>query len=999
MLFSLRMMALDAVADKSADDKNLSGNTDDDLSRLGSNQQHSLPETQEMDDIKSLLVQDESMDVDYPLSEDTIPDCEHDMNWQEFIPNSEPPPESDTFLQQVIDSGAFQTKEQSPTRGTATKNALHKRPVIVRPRTPSVTIIIFPFRHDPDFIGHEAILHDLVGECSKPPARLALVGIGGIGKTQLAIELAYRLVKLAKMSVFWINAESRLSIEEGFKSIAWNAASWRQETDADGANEDSISHIEASLPKSQNGAIIVTTRLRDVAYRLTGGSQDVIEVGPLSVYGAVTLLENKLGRTATERFSKSGVTSSLVKSLGLIPLAICRAAAYIQHLSPKLPIIKDNDYATGNPLVDDKQYTGDRFPFGPTKGSLNIPLNVLSPKISPPDDFRPRTGDLNEGNSLDDTFIYEDDEDDSINDYGYCNKSKDRADNRTGYLRDFGGPGFDEVLMEREGRKKALLQVEKQLAQLRDNEQEKIKLLEFEVFSSDRSGQTLRSLFGTWKSSLDAIHSKRPSAIDLLSLMSFFDRRGIPKWLLRPSKRDDGAQQSDVPPIEGEGDMNDEIDASLNDDMDMLMNHCLITANSTKQVFSMHGLVQLSVKNNMDPFLLQAFEQQFIKRLAMAFPKNISSNWATCEELSAHVQLAVNCHPSDHLLEDWASLLHNWGRFSRLLGRYEIAMQTADQVLIAREKIGMDSAKTLTLIALIHMDRGVYDRAEELFSRVADIYNRSLRLNDTQAWISMNNLASMYKVKGQWKEAEEIHIQVGIRRVDHYGHDHPRTLASKANLASAYKAQGRYFQAERLQKEVVEGYKNKLGLDHHLTLTSMSNLGSIYRLQGKLLEAESLQVQAMESLKIKFGVEHADTLASMNSLASTYRARGLFDKAEALQEQVMEIRNAIFGSDHPSTLASMNNLALTCSAQGNHGRAAKLQSTVVEVCKAKLGPEHPHTLTSLNNIALIWKGQGRDADGKWKMDECVETRLRILGQNHPYTIASMKAADKWWDPV
>ncbi|EHK21379.1 uncharacterized protein TRIVIDRAFT_152503 [Trichoderma virens Gv29-8] len=130
MLFSLRMMALDAVADKSADDKNLSGNTDDDLSRLGSNQQHSLPETQEMDDIKSLLVQDESMDVDYPLSEDTIPDCEHDMNWQEFIPNSEPPPESDTFLQQVIDSGAFQTKEQSPTRGTATKNALHKRPVI-----------------------------------------------------------------------------------------------------------------------------------------------------------------------------------------------------------------------------------------------------------------------------------------------------------------------------------------------------------------------------------------------------------------------------------------------------------------------------------------------------------------------------------------------------------------------------------------------------------------------------------------------------------------------------------------------------------------------------------------------------------------------------------------------------------------------------------------------------------------------------------------------------
>ncbi|UKZ70722.1 uncharacterized protein TrAtP1_011693 [Trichoderma atroviride] len=87
MLFSLRMMALDAVAHKSTEDTALSGDTDDDLSRLGSNQQYSLPQTQEMEDINDLLVQDESMDVDDLSLEDAIPDCEHDMNWQDLIPN------------------------------------------------------------------------------------------------------------------------------------------------------------------------------------------------------------------------------------------------------------------------------------------------------------------------------------------------------------------------------------------------------------------------------------------------------------------------------------------------------------------------------------------------------------------------------------------------------------------------------------------------------------------------------------------------------------------------------------------------------------------------------------------------------------------------------------------------------------------------------------------------------------------------------------------------
>ncbi|KAL7935628.1 hypothetical protein V8C35DRAFT_333533 [Trichoderma chlorosporum] len=1042
MLFSLRMMVIDTVPDKSTDDKTLSGDTDDDLSRFGSNQQRSLQESQEIDDTNDTLVQDESMDIDDPLLlEDTIPDCEDDMNWQEIIPNSEPLPEADSFLQQVIDSGAFQTQDTSSAHEAELK-------IEIRPRTPPATIIVFPFHHNPDFIGHAAILHDLVSKSSLPPARLALVGIGGIGKTQLTIELACQLVKLAKMSVFWINAESRSSIDQGFKNIALSIAPLRKPSTIeaslriasdwlskerngrwililDGANDHSIFHDEFYLPKSHKGTIILTTRRRDVAYRLTENQQDVVHVGSMSVIEAVTLLERKLGRIAQNRFPKNDAASDLVKALGLVPLAICRAATYMveQHVTTRPPIkdkenpdkrienSKNSNYSkeASDELEEAAKYPSaddDSFPEPhQSKHAITprMPFAKLPPEDSPRDESPSLIADSGEQNIH--SNIYDEiDEDDDMSLYGDAYGADDIDDYDDIYYEDLPESSrkednteskTEEKAEEKEEEKTALLNIEEQMIQLTDSEEEKIKLLDFEVYNPDQSGQFLKSLYRTWTSSFDAIRIQKPSAHSLLSLMSYFDRRGIPKWLLRPSRRHDSAKRATASHLEG--DANDEQDIAFNEDIEILMNHGLVTSNGNRQIFQMLGLIQLAAKKNIIGPIRTSFEQQFINRLARAFPKSQYSNWEICEELFAHVQVAASHRPSNHSVGQWVNLLHEGARFARLQGRYEIAMQMADQALAELETLGRDRMKTLTLIALIYMDRGLYDEAEDFFTLALDAAQQlDSQVSDDRTGTSMNNLASVYKVKGQWEKAEDIQIEVQSTRESNLGPNHPKTLASKASLASTYRAQGRYLRAEGLQKEAVEGYRNRLGPDHPLTLTSMSNLGSIYRLQGKLLEAQSIQVQAMESLKIKLGADHPDTLATMNCLASTYRARGLLDEAAALQIQTLELREMKLGPDHPGTLASMNNLALIYSAQGNYREAARLQHEVVEICKKKLGPEHPHTLTGMNNLALIWKGQGRDMQGKRKMDECVETRSRILGQFHPYTLSSKAAARKWW---
>lgn len=104
MLFTLRMMSLDATNAK-ADEKSLSSSTNQDSSRAGSAQQRFEEEKGAFIDL--LEEQAESMEVDDPLTEDTIPDCEHIIDWQDVIDDTQQFSGTDSFLQEVIRSGAF----------------------------------------------------------------------------------------------------------------------------------------------------------------------------------------------------------------------------------------------------------------------------------------------------------------------------------------------------------------------------------------------------------------------------------------------------------------------------------------------------------------------------------------------------------------------------------------------------------------------------------------------------------------------------------------------------------------------------------------------------------------------------------------------------------------------------------------------------------------------------------------------------------------------------
>ncbi|KAK4179694.1 Tetratricopeptide repeat-domain-containing protein [Triangularia setosa] len=338
--------------------------------------------------------------------------------------------------------------------------------------------------------------------------------------------------------------------------------------------------------------------------------------------------------------------------------------------------------------------------------------------------------------------------------------------------------------------------------------------------------------------------------------MSFFDRQGIPGWVLKPPRvtkeeipgrcldeagdtdfddgsiATDGATDGDIDGATDDGltdDSADITDDGFEDDVAMLRDYCLIATYGMVDEFEMHSLVQLSTRRWLEVSGQQEmFHRQYIERMAAAFPTGEYENWTMCQSLFAHVQVVLGYRPSENRDEIWATLLHNGGWFAWSQGRYEVAQQMLGEARKIREKtLGKKDMATLastSTFALVLRDRGRWEEAEKLFVQVMETSKTKLGADHPDTLTSMANLASTFWNQGRWEEAEKLFVQVMETRKTKLGADHPDTLTSMNNLAFTWKSQGRHSDAFALMKDCVQAQQRLLGAEHPDTLSSLATV-------------------------------------------------------------------------------------------------------------------------------------------------------------------------------
>jgi transcriptional regulator with XRE-family HTH domain len=219
-----------------------------------------------------------------------------------------------------------------------------------------------PFQRNPFFTGREEILEALHAQLDiDQPLALthasALHGLGGMGKTQIALEYAYRYA-LEYSAVFWIEAETGESIISSLVRIAEALqVSERHEADPQRIvavvqrwlgthsrwlliwdNLDDLALLPRFLPSARQGAFLLTTRTPVLGTLAQG-----IPLSPMEQEEALLLLLRRakvLEPAATREHlaqfalrSPTGYAAAveLATVLDGMPLALDQAGAYLEE--------------------------------------------------------------------------------------------------------------------------------------------------------------------------------------------------------------------------------------------------------------------------------------------------------------------------------------------------------------------------------------------------------------------------------------------------------------------------------------------------------------------------------------------------------------------------------------------------------------------------------------------------------------------------------------------
>ena len=217
--------------------------------------------------------------------------------------------------------------------------------------------------------------------------------------------------------------------------------------------------------------------------------------------------------------------------------------------------------------------------------------------------------------------------------------------------------------------------------------------------------------------------------------------------------------------------------------------------------------------------------------------------------------------PAQH--SDIATTFNNLAALYESQGKYNEAEPLYQEALaIGRASLSSNApllATYLNNLAALYRSQGKDSEAEPLFLEALTIGRASLPPNHPNLATDLNNLALLYKSQGKDSEAEPLCKEALTIGRASLSPNHPLLATYLNNLALLYESQGKYNEAEPLYQEALAIDRASLPPNHPQLATHLNNLAGLYKSQGKYNEAESLFQEALAISEQSLGIDHPNT--------------------------------------------------------------------------------------------------------------------------------------------
>jgi tetratricopeptide (TPR) repeat protein len=265
-------------------------------------------------------------------------------------------------------------------------------------------------------------------------------------------------------------------------------------------------------------------------------------------------------------------------------------------------------------------------------------------------------------------------------------------------------------------------------------------------------------------------------------------------------------------------------------------------------------------------------------------------------------QLLEPLHPDvAQSLNDLAGVYHNQGNLTEAEPLYQQALAIQEQTLGVEDPATL---RTLGNLALLKYSLKKYAEAEALNKKVLVAREKHPDTQQVERGQSLLNLAYVSFRQQRYAEAEALFQRALTIYEEAYGSEHPQTMTVLNGLGLLYTAQKRYDDAEPLLQRVLPIYEEAYGPEHPRLVGLLNAFAEIALDREQYDEAEQVQRRAWQIQEQTFWLEYIDLVPVLRVLARIHERQQRYGRAESLYQLIMTIQQRFPGEDHQDEAAA-----------------------------------------------------------------------------------------------
>ncbi|WP_128434575.1 FxSxx-COOH system tetratricopeptide repeat protein [Streptomyces cyaneus] len=296
------------------------------------------------------------------------------------------------------------------------------------------------------------------------------------------------------------------------------------------------------------------------------------------------------------------------------------------------------------------------------------------------------------------------------------------------------------------------------------------------------------------------------------------------------------------------------------------------------------------------------------------------------------------------------------------LGEFQEALRIDEDTLTRRRRVlGEEHPKTLqsagnlgaALTAL-----GEYVAARGTHEGTLARRRRVLGDGHPDTLRSTLGLAESLRLLGDVTEARRLQEETQARCRSTLGDDHPLTLNAVQGLAATLNDMGEYGKVRSMLEDVIARRRRVSGADHPQAVKAAYGLAHALNALCEHEEARRLLADVLAWERRVLGPDHPDTLKSAHALSAALDGLGDHAESRRLLEDTIARRRRVLGEDHQETLISTHNLGVTMCNLRSLAAGAKLLEDVRARQRRTLGDGHEDTQATTRSLAAAYRQMG-----------------------------------------